>query len=135
MIVAIGFPVVAARAISKIDFENQAGCFQIAQRVVNGCIADAGQALAGSLKDIAGGRVVISLLDHLKNRFPLRRQFRLFVSVLVCVLHDGFRLILNRGFVKWPTSRVPSPEFRVQFRVQSPEFRVQFRVQSSEFKL
>jgi hypothetical protein len=95
MIVATGFAVVAAGAISKTDFVNQPGFFQVAQRVVNGCIANAGQALAGSLKDIAGGRVVISLPDNLKNCFPLRRQFRRPFSVLLCVFHDGLRLILK----------------------------------------
>jgi hypothetical protein len=102
MIVATGFAVVAAGAISKTDFVNQSGFFQVAQRVVNGCIANAGQAPAGSLEDIAGSRVVISLLDDLKNRFPLRRQLRLPFSVFLCVFHDGFRLILTLEFVKQP---------------------------------
>ncbi len=104
MIVATGFAVVAAGAITKTDFVNQPGFFQVAQRVVNGCIANAGQAPAGSLKDIAGGRVVISLLDDLKNRFPLRRQLRLAFSVFLCVFHDGFRLILICRIVKQPIS-------------------------------
>jgi len=104
MIVSTGFAVVAAGAITKTDFVNQPGFFQVAQRVVNGCIANAGQAPAGSLKDIAGGRVVISLLDDLKNRFPLRRQLRLAFSVFLCVFHDGFRLILIRRIVKQPIS-------------------------------
>jgi hypothetical protein len=100
MIVATGFAVVAAGAISKTNFVNQAGFFQVAQRVVNGCIANAGQAPAGSLEDIAGGRVVISLLDDLKNCFPLRRQLRLPFSVFLCIFHDRFRLILTLDFVK-----------------------------------
>jgi hypothetical protein len=39
--------------------------------------------------------VVIAFLDHLKNRLSLRRQLRFWL----CLFHDGFRLILNRGFV------------------------------------
>ena len=67
VVVAIGFAVVAAGAISKIDFVNQPGLFQVAQRVVNSCVANAGQSPAGSFKDVAGSRVIVSLLDHLKN--------------------------------------------------------------------
>ena len=67
MIVALGLAIVAAGAVAKIDFVNQAGFFQVAQRVVNGCVADAGQSPAGSFKDVAGSRVIVSLLNHLKN--------------------------------------------------------------------
>ena len=74
MIVAIGFAIVAAGAISKIDFENQPGFPQVAQRVIDGRIADTGQADSSGLKDVAGSRVVITFPDDLKNRFSLRRQ-------------------------------------------------------------
>ena len=71
MVVAIGFAVIAAGAISKIDFVNQPGLFQVAQRVVNSCVADAGQAQAGGFKDVAGRRVIVAFLDHLKDRLSL----------------------------------------------------------------
>ena len=67
MIVAIGFAIVAAGTVAKVDFVNQPGFFQVAQRVVNGCVADTGQSPAGRLKDVAGSRVIVSLQDHLKN--------------------------------------------------------------------
>ena len=67
MIVAIGFAIVAAGTVAKVDFVNQAGFFQVAQRVVNGCVADTGQSPAGRLKDVAGSRVIVSFLDHLEN--------------------------------------------------------------------
>ncbi len=67
MIVAIGFPIVAAGAVSKINLVNQPGFFQVAQRVVNGCVADTGQTPAGRLKDVTGSRVIVSLENHLKN--------------------------------------------------------------------
>ena len=50
MVVTIGFAVVAAGAITKIDFVNQPGVFQVAQRVVNGCVADTGQPAAAASK-------------------------------------------------------------------------------------
>ena len=71
MVVTISFPVVTAGAISKIDFVNQPGLFQVAQRIVNGCVADAWQPPAGRLKDVAGGGVIVAFLDHLENRLPL----------------------------------------------------------------
>ena len=96
MVVAFGFAIVAAGAISKIDFENQPGVFQVAQRVVDGCVTDTGQSPPGSLKDVAGGWVVVALLDDLKNRLSLRSQ----LWFLLGYFHDGFRLILKRGIVK-----------------------------------
>lgn len=71
VVVSIGFAIVAAGAISKIDLVNQSRLFQVAQRVVNGCVADAGQAPPGRLKDVAGSRVIVTLLDHLKDRLSL----------------------------------------------------------------
>jgi len=74
MIVAIDFAIVAAGAVAKSYLVNQTCILQVAQRVVNGCVADTGQPPPGRLKDIAGSRVVIALLDDLINRVSLRRQ-------------------------------------------------------------
>ena len=71
VVVTIGFAIVAAGAIAKIDFVNEPGVLQVAQRVVNSCVADPGQAPPRRLKDVAGGRVIVTLLDHLKNRLSL----------------------------------------------------------------
>ena len=91
MIVAIRFAIVAAGAVAKIYLVNQPGFFQVTQGVVNSCVTDAWESPAGRLEDIAGSRVVIALLDHLKDGFSLRRQLRFWLGFL----HDGFRLILN----------------------------------------
>jgi hypothetical protein len=96
MIVAIGFAIIATRAVSKIYLVNQSGVLQIAQGVINGCVTDTGQSPACSFKDLAGSRVIVTLLDHLKNRFSLGSQLWL----ILCRLHDGFRLILNQKIVK-----------------------------------
>lgn len=93
---AIGFTIVATRAVSKINLVNQTGFLQVAQRVVNGCVADTGQSPARSFKDLAGSRMILTLLNHLKHRFSLGSQLWLFL----CLLHNGFRLILNLRFVK-----------------------------------
>jgi hypothetical protein len=50
---------------------NEAGFFQVAQRVVNGCVADTGQSPAGCFKDVTGSRMIISLQNHLKNCISL----------------------------------------------------------------
>ena len=71
VVVAIGLAIVAAGTVAKIDFVNEAGFLQVAQRVVDGCVADTGQAPPRRLKDVAGGRVIVTLLDHLKNRLSL----------------------------------------------------------------
>jgi hypothetical protein len=42
MVVPVSFTIVATGAISKTDFEHESGFFQVAQRVVNGCVADTG---------------------------------------------------------------------------------------------
>ena len=95
VIVTISFAIVAAGAVAKIYLVNQTCILQVAQRVVNGCVADTGQAPPGRLKDVAGGRVIIPLLYDLKNRLSLRRQ----LWCLLRCLQDGFRLILNLRFV------------------------------------
>lgn len=96
VVVPVSFTVIATGAISKTDFEHESGFFQVAQRVVNSCVADTGQTPARGLEDIARRRVVVTLLNDLVDRFPLRRQLRL----LLCVLQSGFRLILNIRIVK-----------------------------------
>ncbi len=102
VVVPVSFTVVATGAISKTDFKHEPGFFQVAQRVVNGCVADAGQTPARGLKNIAGRRVVVTLLDDLVDRLPLWRQLRFFL----CVLHGGFRLILNLRIVKPRITRI-----------------------------
>ena len=92
MIVTIGFAIVAAGAVAKIYFVNESGFLQVTQGVVNGCVTDTGQAPAGRFEDIAGRRMIVAFLDHLKDSFSLRRQLRRWL----CFLHDGLRLILNR---------------------------------------
>ena len=95
MIVTIDFAIIAAGAIAKIYLQNQPGFFQVTQGVVNSCVADTGQTLASRFEDIAGSRVIVAFLDHLKDSFSLRRQLRFWLGFL----HDGFRLILNQEFV------------------------------------
>ena len=96
MIVTIGFAIVAAGTVAEIYLVNQPGFFQVAQGVVNSCVADTGQTLASRFEDVAGSRVVVAFLDHLKDGFSLRCQLRFWLGFF----HDGFRLILNRRFVK-----------------------------------
>src|SRR6185369_17880394 len=96
MIVAIGFAIVAAGAVTKIYFVNESGFLQVTQRVVDGCVADTGQAPARSFKDFAGRRVIVTLLDHLKHSFSLGSQLWL----ALYVLHDGLRIILILRVVK-----------------------------------
>ena len=95
MIVTIELAIVAAGAVAKIYLVDESGFLQVAQRVVNGCVADTGQAPAGRFEDVAGGRVIVAFLDHLKDRLSLRRQLRFWLRLF----HNGLRLILNQGFV------------------------------------
>ncbi len=71
VVVTFNHPVVAARAVAKIDFVNEPGVFQVAQRVVNSGITDTGQAFTGRLEDVAGGGVRFAFAYHLVNRFAL----------------------------------------------------------------
>ena len=96
MVVPMSFAIVATGAVSKTDFEHEAGLFQVAQRIVDSCVADTGQTPARGLENVARRRVVITFLNDLIDRLPLRRQLRL----LLCFLHSGFRLILNPRIVK-----------------------------------
>jgi len=96
MIVTIDFAIVAAGTVTKIYLQNQPGFFQVTQGVVNSCVTDTGQTLASRFEDVAGSRVIVAFLDHLKDSFSLRRQLRFWLGFL----HDGFRLILNLEFVK-----------------------------------
>ena len=107
MIVTICFAIVATGAVAKIYLVNQPGLFQVAQRVVNGCVADTGQALAGRFEDVACSRMVVAFLDDLKDRLSLRRQLWFWL----CLFHDGFRLILNHGFVKPRITRIKATDF------------------------
>ena len=72
VVVPVGFTIVATGAISKTDLEDESGFFQVAQRVVDGCVADAGETPARSLKNGTRRRVVITFLNHQIDRFPLR---------------------------------------------------------------
>ena len=114
VVVPVSFTIVATGAISKTDFKHESGFFQVAQRVVNGCVTDTGQTPARGLKNIACRRVVVTLQDDLVNRLPLRRQLRFFL----CVLHDGFRLILNPWIVK---RRVQSSSFSLSAGKEQPK--------------
>jgi hypothetical protein len=58
----------------KFYLVNESGFLQVAQRVVNRCVADPGQAPARSFKDFAGRRVIVTLPDHLKHSFSLGSQ-------------------------------------------------------------
>jgi hypothetical protein len=102
MIVAIRFAVVAAGAVAKIYLVNQTGFLQVTQGVVNSCVTDARESPAGRFEDVAGSRVVVAFLDHLKDGFSLRRQLRFWLHFL----HDEFRLILNHRFVKSRIRRI-----------------------------
>ena len=42
VVVSIGFAIVAAGTVSKTDLVDEPGVFQVAQRVVDGCVADTG---------------------------------------------------------------------------------------------
>ena len=95
MIVAIRFAIVATGTVAKIYLVNQSGFLQVAQGVVNSCVTDTGQPVAGRFEDVAGSRMVVAFLDDLKDRLSLRRQLRFWL----CFLHDRFRLILNHEFV------------------------------------
>ena len=96
MIVTIQFAIVAAGTVAKIYLVNQPGFLQVTQGVVNSCVTDARESPAGRFEDVAGSRVIVAFPDHLKDSFSLRRQLRFGLGFL----HDGFRLILNRRFVK-----------------------------------
>ena len=63
VVVALHYAVVTAGTVAKTNLVNEPGFFQVAQRVVDGCVADAGQTLACSLKDVAGGRVIVPFAD------------------------------------------------------------------------
>ena len=73
MVVPVSFTIVAAGAVSETDFEHETGFFQVAQRVVDSCVTDTGQTAARSLENVARRRVVVTLLNGLVDRLPLRR--------------------------------------------------------------
>ena len=72
MIVAMRFAIVAAGTVAKIYLVNQSGFLQVAQGVVNRCVTDTGQPVAGRFEDVAGGRVSFTFPDHLVDGFALR---------------------------------------------------------------
>ena len=72
VIVSLHYAVVTAGAIAKTNLVNEPGFFQVAQRVVDGGVADTGQAFACRLKNVAGGRVIVAFPNHLVDCFALR---------------------------------------------------------------
>jgi hypothetical protein len=73
MVVTIRLPVVTARAITKVNFMNQTRFLQEPERVVNGCIANRGQANTRRLKDLIRRGMIIPVANNLKHRLSLRR--------------------------------------------------------------
>lgn len=71
VVVALHHTVVTAGAVAKTNLVNKPGIFQVTQRVVDGCVADPGQKLAGSLKDVAGGRVIVPSPNDFVDCFAL----------------------------------------------------------------
>lgn len=71
VVVAFHYTVVTAGAIAKTDLVNKPGIFQVTQRVVDGCVADSGQALASRLEDVICGRVIVPLADDFVDCFAL----------------------------------------------------------------
>ena len=71
VVVTFHHAVVTAGAIAKTNLVNEPGVFQVAQRVVDGGVADPGQALASRLENIARGGVIVSSTNHLINCFAL----------------------------------------------------------------
>ena len=96
VIVTISFAIVAAGTVAEINFEHETGFFQIAQRVIDGGVTDAGQALSRGLENIPSRGVIVAFENHLKHRLPLPGQLMLpsFLD-FVRVFHYGFRLILK----------------------------------------
>src|SRR4030095_4030685 len=102
MIVSICLAIVASCAIAKTYLVHEASVFEIAERVVDGGIANRGQPFAGRLKNLAGSGMVFALKDNPEHCVPLGGQFMpaRCVAILLCCLQYGFRLILNQGIVK-----------------------------------
>ena len=71
VVVAFHNAVVTAGAIAKTNLMNEPGFFQVTQRVVDGCVADSGQTLAGRLENVASGGVIVAFPDHLIDCFAL----------------------------------------------------------------
>ena len=74
VIVAIRNPVVATGAIAEAELADETSLTQITKGVVNGSVTDCREVLLGRRKDIARGRMVISLAHGTQNRLALRRQ-------------------------------------------------------------
>ena len=71
VVVTLHYAVVTAGAVAKTNLMNEPGFSQVAQRVVDGCVADPGQALASRLENIARGWVIVSFTNHLVDCFAL----------------------------------------------------------------
>lgn len=101
VIVPVRFSIVPAGAVAEINLVHQARFFQITKRVVNRCITNRGETLAGRLKNLAGSWVIVTIEDHLEYSVALRRQLLCALTLSAARFHNGFRLILNRRNVKW----------------------------------
>ena len=71
VVVAFQYAVVTAGAVAKTNLVNEPGVFQVTQRVVDGCVADPGQALSSRLENVGGGGVIVSFPNHLVDCFAL----------------------------------------------------------------
>ena len=133
VIVPFSFTIVPAGTVSKIDFENESRFFQVAQRVIDGGVADTGQTQACRLKNITGRRVVVPLLNDLKNCLSLGSQLRFFRGYL----QSRLRIILNLEFVKQGLRRdvagSKSTEFEGGFGRSRRSGRRNFQTAGSEF--
>lgn len=88
MIVSVRLAIIATSAVAEVDFVHETGLFQIPQGVVDGRMANRGQALSRRLKDVVRRGVILPFHDHLKNSFPLGRQLLpLDFAGLFVVLH------------------------------------------------
>ena len=89
MIVPVRLAVIATGAVAEVNFVHEAGLFQISQRVVDGRMANRGQAPARPLENVVRRRVILSFHDHLKNSLALGRQLLPFdFAGLFALLHD-----------------------------------------------
>jgi hypothetical protein len=87
MIVTIGFPIVTAGAVAKLDLANESCFFQKPERVVYRRITNRWQAQKGRLENLIGGRVIFSFANDLQNRLPLSRQVLLSSELLDWFCH------------------------------------------------
>ena len=75
MIVPVSLAVVAARVFPKrSNFANEAGVFQITQRVINRRETDPRHLLAGRVKHLHRGRMLVGLAHYVQYDTSLWRQ-------------------------------------------------------------